>query len=290
MVRNESDHRGKVSPGSRCGYRRLSEFLRSTWGCRVRKICIDGGFTCPNRDGTSGTGGCIFCGERGSGEHIASGIDITHQVIGALERYRDRRRGDVPEKYIAYFQNYTGTYADRATLRERYDAALVDDRIVSLAIGTRPDCVDEGVASLLKEYQPARRVWVELGLQTASDRTAQRIHRGYPSARFTEAVSWLNRYGIDVVVHLIIGLPGEGTEDLRRTVEFVNRHRLWGIKIHSLYVMAGTQLAQMYRSGDFRPISMEEYIDRTVYVLTHVSPDLIVHRLTGDCPPGLLVA
>ena len=282
------------------GHRRLSEYLRETYGERVAKICIDGGFSCPNRDGTVGVGGCVFCGERGAGEHISlrntdPQRSITEQVTAALRKYDEwtanpAKPAAVPQKFIAYFQNFSGTYADPTTLRQRYDAALMDERIVAFVVGTRPDCINNSTTALLAEYGKSRRVWVELGLQTASDVTARRINRGYPSVRFTEAIEMLTRHGIDAVVHLIIGLPGENFDDLRRTVDFVNRHRLWGIKIHSLYVMEGTRLAESYRRGEFEPISMDEYIERAVYVLAHTDPTLIVHRLTGDCPPNRLVA
>ena len=281
----------KVHAPSRTGgserkipYRNYSSFLRERYGGKIMKICIDGGFTCPNRDGTCGTGGCIFCGARGAGEHIAGGRAITEQVEKFLA-HTPKAAG-----YIAYFQNFTNTYAPVGVLRERYGAALTDSRIRALAVGTRPDCISAEIADLLASYRPARDVWVELGLQTASDETALRINRGYETARFAEAVQLLSSRGIPAVVHIMIGLPGEGLAELARTVEYISGFDLWGIKIHSVYVMQGTVLEQMYRTGAYRPLTLEEYTARAAYVLRRIPPEMVVHRLTGDCPPALLCA
>lgn len=266
-------------------YRNLSGYFRDTYHGKIKKICIDGGFTCPNRDGTCGTGGCIFCGERGAGEHIAAADrSISEQV---QEFFSHNQKGD---GFIAYFQNFTNTYAPVAELRRRYDAALIDDRIVALAVGTRPDCITEEIAELLSEYGQKYHVWVELGLQTANDDTAVRINRGYPSKVFAEAVEILRRYRIPIVAHIIIGLPGEGDTELAQTVAFLNRFDLWGIKIHSIYVMQDTALERLYRAGKYTPPTFEEYVSRAAYVLCHISPEIVVHRLTGDCPDGMLVA
>ena len=265
-------------------YNNLSGFLKNKYGKKVRKICIDGGFTCPNRDGTVGYGGCIYCSERGSGEHIRAGLSIRTQVKSALI-------GASPDdRFIAYFQNYTNTYADIGTLRERYSSALIDDRIIALAIGTRPDCINDETAALIASYKEIVDVWVELGLQTGSDNTAEIINRGYRGECYLNAVKILSRYGIPVVTHVMIGLPGEGQEELEDTVDMLKSADPWGIKIHSVYVAEGTELARMYRRGEYTPIDMDTYIERAVYVLTHVSPDAVIHRLTGDCPKDLLVA
>ena len=282
-------------------YQSLNRYLRSRFGGRIGKICIDGGFSCPNRDGTCSTGGCIFCGERGAGEHIEPGIGISRQVQRFLELQGRHKTAD---GFIAYFQNFSNTHAPVEVLRNRYEQSLIDPRIVVLAVGTRPDCISEPVAALLSElqvqfrgretltgtYSPLFQTWVELGLQTENDETARLINRGYASSVFTNAVGILNRWNLPVVVHLIVGLPGESFDDLKRTVDFVNQHRIWGIKIHSLYVSRDTKLAELYRQKTFEPISQEEYVERTVYVLTHVSPELVVHRLTGDCSPDRLIA
>ena len=265
-------------------YRNLSGYFREKYGKRLGKICIDGGFSCPNRDGTCGQGGCIYCGERGAGEHIDREASIKEQVTMALQEAED---GDL---FVAYFQNFTNTYADIKVLKERYDAALIDERIRVLAIGTRPDCIDEEKAKLIASYKDRCDVWVELGLQTASDRTADLINRGYHRDCFEKAMEILKEYDIPVVIHLIVGLPGEDISNVRETVEYVNRFATFGIKIHSIYVMQGTRLAEMYEKGEYTPPSMEEYIDSVIYILTHISPDTVVHRLTGDCPRDMLVA
>lgn len=264
-------------------YNNFSAYLKNKYGKEIRKICIDGGFTCPNRDGKCGTGGCIFCGERGAGEHIDGASSIKEQVESALARGRC-------DGYIAYFQNFTNTYADCATLKERYDAALLDKRIVALAIGTRPDCIDEDVARLIASYKERADVWVELGLQSASNETAEIINRGYKTEIFEKAARILEKHGIPYVVHLIVGLPGEDREQIKKTCEYLAKFSIFGIKIHSLYVMDGTRLADMYRCGNYAPISEDEYIESVIYILTHTDPEIVIHRLTGDCPDGLLLA
>jgi radical SAM protein (TIGR01212 family) len=265
-------------------YNNLSGYFRKKYGKRLGKICIDGGFSCPNRDGKCGLGGCIYCGERGSGEHIDAGISIRNQVLEGL------KEAECDEYFVAYFQNFTNTYAPVDVLKERYDSALIDDRIKILAIGTRPDCIDEENAALIASYKEKCDVWVELGLQTASDKTADIINRGYHRDAFEKAMEILGRYDIPVVVHLMVGLPGEGFAEIQETVEYINRFDIFGIKIHSVYVMKGTELANMYMRGEYSTQSRMEYVDLAVYILTHISPSIIVHRLSGDCPRDLLVA
>ncbi|MBR5144684.1 MAG: TIGR01212 family radical SAM protein [Clostridia bacterium] len=265
-------------------YNNLSGYFREKYGKRMSKICIDGGFSCPNRDGTCGHGGCIYCGERGAGEHIDPTLSISEQVRSALA---EAKEDDI---FIAYFQNFTNTYADVKTLKERYDAALIDERIKILAIGTRPDCIDEEKANLIASYKNKCDVWVELGLQTADDNTAKIINRGYPRAVFENAMKILKKYDIPVVVHLIVGLPSENIENIKTTVEYIKAFNLFGVKIHSMYVMEGTTLADMYRKGQYTPISQEEYTDIVAYILKNIPSEWVVHRLTGDCPRDLLVA
>ena len=265
-------------------YNNLSGYFREKYGKRMSKICIDGGFSCPNRDGTCGHGGCIYCGERGAGEHIDPTLSISEQVRSALA---EAKEDDI---FVAYFQNFTNTYADVKTLKERYDAALIDERIKILAIGTRPDCIDEEKAKLIASYKDKCDVWVELGLQTADDNTAKIINRGYPRAVFENAMKILKKYDIPVVVHLIVGLPGENIENVKKTVDYIKDFNLFGVKIHSMYVMEGTTLADMYRNGLYTPISQEEYTDIVAYILKNIPSKWVVHRLTGDCPRDLLVA
>ena len=264
-------------------YNNLSALLRRLYGAKIRKFCIDGGFTCPNRDGRCGTGGCIFCGARGAGEHIQK-KGVAQQMAGALASVKPG------EKYISYFQNFTGTYAPIEVLKERYDAALCDERIVALTVGTRPDCIDEDVARLLASYKSRTDVWVELGLQTESDLTAARINRGYKTEVFESAVETLSRYGVRAVVHLMAGLPGEDRAQLLRTVDYVNRFPLFGVKLHSTYVCRDTELCRMYEKGEYTPLTFDGYVEDAIAVLTHLRPDLWIHRLTGDSPGALLVA
>ena len=264
-------------------YNNLSSYLKTKYGGKVSKICIDGGFGCPNRDGTCGTGGCIYCGERGAGEHIDPSVSIREQTLTVLER--DKRS----DSFIAYFQNFTNTYAPLEVLKERYDSALISDRIVALAIGTRPDCIDEEIAELIASYKDRVDVWVELGLQTASDKTAEIINRGYKTEVYKRAAAILKSHGIPVVSHMIIGLPEEDTDDIDATVDLINEHS-WGVKIHSIYVMEGPALEGMYRAGDYTPPTFDEYVSLATRSIVRLRPDMIVHRITGDCPDGLLVA
>ena len=265
-------------------YNNLSGYFRTKYGRRLSKICIDGGFSCPNRDGRCGLGGCIYCGERGAGEHIDPSLSIRRQAENALSSAKE------DELFVAYFQNFTNTYAPVEVLKERYDSALFDERIRVLAIGTRPDCIDREIAELIASYKKNVDVWVELGLQTASDKTADIINRGYHRDTFENAMAILGEYGIPVVVHLMVGLPGEDMESIRETVEYINRFKLFGVKIHSVYVMEGTVLAEMYRRGEYMPISQEDYTDAVAYILKHLPPEVVIHRLTGDCPRDMLVA
>ena len=264
-------------------YNNFSSYLKKKYGGRISKICIDGGFGCPNRDGTCGMGGCIYCGERGAGEHINPTLSIREQVNSALAA--DQRSDGL----IAYFQNFTNTYAPINILKERYDSALISDRIVALAIGTRPDCIDDEIATLLASYSDRVDVWVELGLQSASDRTAELINRGYKTEVYRRAADILKSHGIPFVTHMIIGLPGENETDIENTVSLINESA-WGIKIHSIYVMEGTRLADMYRNGEYIPPSREEYVRLAAKSIASLREDMIVHRITGDCPDGMLVA
>jgi radical SAM protein (TIGR01212 family) len=264
-------------------YKTFSQYLKTKYGTAVRKICIDGGFSCPNRDGTAGHGGCIFCGERGAGEHIDATLSIREQVSSGLASGK-------ADAYIAYFQNFTNTYAPVEILRERYLSALTDKRIVALAIGTRPDCITPDICDLLGELQSKVDIWVELGLQTANDDTASVINRGYPLSVYESAAALLCERKIPFVTHMIIGLPGEGEKEALETAKVILDSGAWGIKIHSLYVMEGTRLAELYRKKAYTPPTFEEYTDTAAKVLALIGDRLVVHRITGDCPGDLLVA
>lgn len=267
-------------------YNKLNEYLKNKFGERTLKICIDGGFTCPNRDGTVSNGGCIFCSERGSGDHICKQNNISGQVKKYFSSYKSERAN----KFIIYFQNFTNTYDTISNLKKKYDAALIDDRIVGLEIATRPDCINEDVCKLLASYTDKYYVCVELGLQTSNEKTAKFINRGYENAVFTAAVQMLKQYSIEVVTHIMIGLPDETMDDLANTIDFVNRHSIDGIKIHNVYVVKNTVLANLYYKRTYSPMDFDEYLECLVYAITHLRPDIVIHRISGDAPKDLLIA
>lgn len=274
-------------------YNRLNKYLKNKFGERTLKICIDGGFTCPNRDGKVSTGGCIFCSESGSGEHIKSNsknLPITENINLQIKNYFNSYKSTRANKFIAYFQNFTNTYDSIENLKKKYDSALINNRIVALAIATRPDCINENICKLLKTYKDKVYVWVELGLQTSNDVTANIINRGYESIRFTKAVSILNKYNIDIVTHIMIGLPKENFDDIKNTVSFINKHNIQGLKIHSTYVIKNTKLADMYKKGNYTPITLEYYLETASYILTHINPNIVIHKISGDAPKDLLLA
>lgn len=266
-------------------YNHLNDYFKNKFGERTLKICIDGGFTCPNRDGTVSTNGCIFCGNRGSGEHLKL-LDIPSQVQDFFNSYKAFRAN----KFIVYFQNFTNTYDTIENLKEKYDSALIDDRIVGISIATRPDCITEEICKLLNSYKNKYEVFVELGLQTSNDKTAKFINRGYDSKTFTKAVELLNKYKIETIVHIMVGLPNEDLEDIKNTVNFINHHNIQGLKIHSTYIIENTELCNMYQNGTYKPISLEYYIKIVSYILTHINPKIIIHKISGDAPKNLLVA
>ena len=287
-------------------YKKLNEYLKNKFGERTLKICIDGGFTCPNRDGTIGKNGCIFCSERGSGDHInnynssnflsenpmcshnndCEETNIRKQVENYFSSYKSTRAN----KFIVYFQNFSNTYDSVSNLKKKYDSALIDDRIVGLEIATRPDCINEEICRLLASYTDKYYVCVELGLQTSNEITAKFINRGYENYVFTKEVNLLKHYGIDVVVHIMIGLPNEDLEDLDNTINFVNNHPIDGIKIHNVYVVKNTVLADLYYKGLYSPLNFEDYLELLVYAITHLRPDIVIHRISGDSPRDLLIA
>lgn len=278
----------------------VNEHLKQKFGERTLKICIDGNFTCPNRDGTCGFGGCIFCGEKGSGEHINNSNSLSFEtatlsytvnsISKQVKDYFSTYRAQRANKFIVYFQNFTNTYDCIKNLKAKYDAALIDNRIVGISIATRPDCINEDVVKLLASYTSKYYVCVELGLQTSDDDIGKFINRGYASVSFTNAVKLLNKYNIDVVAHVMIGLPGETFDTIKNTVEFINAHNLQGIKIHSTYIIKNTMLAELYFDKKYTPITLEYYLENLSYILTHVSENLVIHRISGDAPKDLLIA
>ena len=265
-------------------YNRLGDYLLDTFGEKVKKIPIDGGFTCPNRDGKCGWGGCIFCGEKGSGEQTFGWLSIEKQIEKFFSTPK-RLKG-----FIAYFQNFTNTYAPPKVLEERFSKALCDERVKGIAIATRPDCIDEDIVKVLAKIKKRCPLWVELGLQTSNDKVAEKINRGYKSEVFVKSVELLSSYGIDTVAHIMIGLPEEGEKEAIETVEFLNKTKIKGVKIHSLYVLEDTVLGDWFKKGLYTPLSLEDYVKATALCLSHLRPDIVIHRITGDAPKDKLLA
>ncbi len=267
-------------------YRSLNSWLIEQFGEKVYKLALDGGFTCPTRDGSKGTKGCIFCAG-GSGDFS---VPVGEDVDSAIEMAKAVVEGKGAEKYIAYFQSYTGTYAPVERLRSLYTRTICHPDIVAISIGTRPDCLDEEITNLLTELNRIKPVWVELGLQTIHAETAEYIRRGYPLSVFDDAVKHLIDCGITVVVHMIIGLPGETAEMIRRTAEYIGKSGAQGVKFQLLHVLEGTDLADDYAAGQFRTLTLEEYIRVLESCIESIPADLVVHRLTGDGAKRSLIA
>ena len=260
-------------------YNDLNSALRARFGCRVQKITIDAGLTCPNRDGTVSSGGCMYCNTSGSGTGASAHASVTEQIVSALPFLRKRYKA---KKFIAYFQSFSNTYAPVETLRSLYEEALAVDEIAGLAIGTRPDCVDDNVLGLLEELNKKTYVSVEYGLQSIHDRTLELINRGHTAADFSDAVNRTRARSIEVCAHVILGLPGENKDDMLTTARAVGRMDIQGIKIHLMYVIRGTKLHEMYEKGEYRCLGRDEYIDILCEFIALLPPGMIIHRLTGD--------
>ncbi len=264
----------------------LSDHYWEKFGCKVYKLSLDGGFSCPNRDGTLGTGGCIFC--TGSGEFAEGGPEpVAVQLERAKLRLHGKNKGG---KFIAYFQAFTNTYAPVERLRQLYFDAIAPEDIVGLSIGTRPDCLGDAVIALLKEVNDVKPVSVELGLQTIQEDTARYIRRGYENPVYFDAVNRLKAAGIDVVTHIIIGLPGEDAQMVLETTRAAVAAGTDGVKFHLLHVLRGTDLAAEYEAGSFRCLTMEEYGDILVECLKLLPEETVVHRITGDGAKRDLIA
>lgn len=268
-------------------YNTLNNELKRIFGGKVMKLSIDGGFTCPNRDGTKGSRGCIFCGEEGSGEFAGSRyIPIKEQLEQQKNLLSSKWKSD---KYIVYFQNFTNTYGPIDRLRELYDEALSLEGVVGIAIATRPDCLDEDIVALLSEINKKTFLWVELGLQSIHEKTEKFIRRGYPLSLYDKATDDLKRNNIRTVTHLIIGLPNESKDEMIQSVKYVARTNTWGIKLHSLYIQRDTDLYNDYIKNPFPIMTMDEYISIIVESLELLPKSIIVHRITGDGKKDLLV-
>lgn len=268
-------------------YTTLNSYLKNKFGCKVYKLAIDGGFTCPNRDGTLGTRGCIFCSRGGSGEFAESKEkSVTQQINDGKKRVEKKIKDG---KYIAYFQAFTNTYAPVCKLKSLYTEAINHPDIVALSIGTRPDCLGNDVLELLDEMNKIKPVFIELGLQTIHEDTAQYIRRGYPLEVYDKAVDDLHKIGINVVTHLIIGLPGESEQDILQSVEYVCQ-KTDGIKLQLLHILEGTDLADEYRECKVDVLSLEEYTSIIKHCVEIIPDNVVIHRLTGDGAKKDLIA
>ena len=269
-------------------YRSFHDYCIDTFGCKVYKLSLDGGFTCPNRDGTLDTRGCLFCSGQGSGDFAAKGCkSIARQLEKAKEKVSAKNKNG---KYMAYFQAFTNTYASVAYLKKLYEEALSPDEIVGLSVGTRPDCLPSEVISLLSDINRQKPVMVELGFQTAREDTARYIRRGYKNSVYLNAVAQLRKAGIHVVTHIILGLPGETLEDAVATTRYAVAAGTHGIKFHLLHVLKGTDLAQEYAAGKFQCLSLEEYARWLKACISLLPPETVVHRITGDGAKRDLIA
>lgn len=268
-------------------YTTLNSYLKNKFGCKVYKLAIDGGFTCPNRDGTLGTRGCIFCSRGGSGEFAESKKkSVTQQIDDGKKRVEKKIKDG---KYIAYFQAFTNTYAPVCKLKSLYTEAINHPDIVALSIGTRPDCLGDDVLELLDEMNKIKPVFIELGLQTIHENTAQYIRRGYPLEVYDKAVDDLHKIGINVVTHLIIGLPGESEQDILQSVEYVCK-KTDGIKLQLLHILEGTDLADEYRECKVDVLSLEKYTSIIKHCVEIIPDNVVIHRLTGDGAKKDLIA
>lgn len=273
-------------------YHTLSYSLKKQFKTRVYKLSLDGGMTCPNRDGSLGTGGCIFCSKGGSGD-FAESCRSYPDIAGQIEAARKRIERKAPSgPYIAYFQSFTNTYAPLPYLSDLFSRTLDHPQVAALSIGTRPDCLEDEKIRLLAELNRKKPVWVELGLQTIHPNTAALIRRGYPLSCFADTAARLKEAGLTVIVHLILGLPGESREQMLSSVDYTAHFlpALDGIKLQLLHVLKGTDLAAMYEKDPFPLFSMEEYADFIVTCIEHLPPSMTVHRITGDGPRSLLIA
>ena len=269
-------------------YLSFNKHLKETFGEKVYKVSIDAGFTCPNRNGERGTGGCIYCYGDRSIQQLADNANIQQQVQKGIEALHKRYKAN---KFLAYFQSYTNTYAPLEELERLYRTALAEEPIVGISIGTRPDCVDEPVLELLESIAQGYYLWVEYGLQSAHNETLQRIHRGHGFAEFLDAVlRTKKRQGIKICAHVILGLPGEMKNDMIETAKVLTALQVDGVKIHSAHILRDTQFEEMYRSGEYQVMELPEYIEVVCDFLEHLAPGIVIHRLVGDAPRERYIA
>ncbi|MGD9269134.1 MAG: TIGR01212 family radical SAM protein [Desulfobacterales bacterium] len=269
-------------------YNDFNTYLRHIFGCRVQKITVDAGLTCPNRDGTISTGGCIYCNTRGSGTGAhAKGLSVTQQLINGKRALAKRYKA---KKFIAYFQSFSNTYAPLPTLQRLYAEALSVDDVVGLSIGTRPDCVDDAVLDLLQDYAKRHLIWIEYGLQSAKDATLAFINRGHNVQCFRDSVEQTRHRNIKICAHVILGLPRETRQDMLHTAKTLSALNIDGVKLHLLYVVKGTPLEALYLQGDFECLQQDAYVNLVCDFLERIPSEMVVQRLTGDPHPAELVA
>lgn len=266
----------------------LNPYLKQRFGQKLYKLALDGGMTCPNRDGTLGNKGCIFCSAGGSGDFASdSRLSVTDQIASAKTRIQNKYHGN---GFIAYFQAYTNTYAPVEYLRKLFTEAIMHPDIKVLSIATRPDCLPHEVLDLLEELNRIKPVWIELGLQTIHDRTSTYIRRGYQLDCFEHALSELNRRSLEVIVHVILGLPGESRDELMETIHYLAGCQLQGVKLQLLHILKGTDLADAYLREEVSTLTLEEYTELICNCIEHLPKDFVIHRITGDGPKSLLLA
>ena len=269
-------------------YNSFNQAMKARFGKKIYKIALEGGFTCPTRDGKLGTRGCIFCSLKGSGDFAEP---VAEDIFTQIERAKERvsaKSGGGP--FVAYFQNYTNTYGPVEKLEKLFSEAISHPEIVALSIGTRPDCLPEDVLDLLERLNQIKPVWVELGLQTINPESAKYIRRGFDLACFDDAVKNLRARGIETIVHMIIGLPGEAAEDIYATAQYISDSGADGIKLQLLHVLRGTDLLSDYEAGKFAPLEMDEYIELLAGCIRRLRPEIVIHRMTGDGPKKDLAA
>lgn len=269
-------------------YYSANEYYRKIFGRKAYRLSLNGGMTCPNRDGTAGYGGCIFCSEGGSGDFAESALmPVREQISSAISHVPKRYEGS---SFIAYFQAFSNTYAPVSYLEKIFSEAITDSRISGLIIATRPDCLPDDVISLIKDLSQKKPLWIELGLQTINDNTAGLINRGYRLDVFEEALSKLNGISIPVTVHVIIGLPGESNADWIACAEYLARKHVHGVKLQLLHVLRGTGLEALYADGNLKVLTLGEYVKSIADILEVLPPDMVIYRLTGDGPKNILIA
>lgn len=265
----------------------LNEYFKNKFGEKIYKVSLDGGFSCPNRDGVISTGGCIFCSDRGSGEFTGErGNSITEQINSQLKKLENKFPNG---RVVAYFQNFTNTYGEIEYLKNIYYEALNHPRVIGIAIATRPDCINEGVLELLNEINKKYLLWVEFGLQTSDNEIAKFINRGYETKVYEDAMERLSNFNIKVVTHIILGLPNSTLEKELLTAATAVRSKTWGVKIHLLYIVKGTKLEEIYKKHEIKLLELEEYVHRVVKILEALPKDIIIHRVTGDGDKASLV-